>query len=56
MEKTLIDIPRNTKVKIFGNWYKFYHIDGMYSYCEDLESNVVHWKFNTPIEEIGESF
>lgn len=54
--KELKDISRNTKIKVFGEWYKFYHLDGMYSYCEDSKGNVRHWKFNTPIEKVGKRF
>jgi hypothetical protein len=52
----LYEVPRNTKVVLkqpaghppasitpkMGSVYTFHHTDGMYSYCEDMDSNVVH--------------
>jgi len=42
----LYEVPNDTKivVPIKGVDYElmFYHIDGMYSYCTDIEGNVVH--------------
>jgi len=38
----LYDVPRKTKIKFEGEALYFYHTDGMYSYCQDKDGNVVH--------------
>ena len=52
----LYDVPRGTKIRVLGEANSppfapeinigdelyFYHTDGMYSYCEDKDGNVVH--------------
>lgn len=52
----LHDVPPGTKIRVLDETKTppaspeieeqdilfFHHIDGMYSYCEDMEGNVVH--------------
>lgn len=40
----LYECPTNTivRVKDSGEVLHFFHIDGMYSYCEDVQGNPVH--------------
>lgn len=39
----LYDVPQNTDIILpDGTELRFHHIDGMYSYCTDVEGNVVH--------------
>ena len=65
----LYDCPRNSVVRIIGNSssppgalevqpnevIKFYHIDGMYSYCKNEEGIIVHlpaWQEVEVLKEI----
>lgn len=54
----LYDVPRNTWVKSIEpdntDVFKFHHIDGMYSFCNDKEGNICHyaaWMEVEPIEK-----
>lgn len=60
----LYEVPRNTLIAVTEpDWdgpelIKFYHIDGMYSYCRDMSGNVIHLKAWTEVEIVkikGES-
>ena len=48
----LMNVPRNTWIKVDGcdELILFHHLDGMYSYCELGDGNVVHLRFDTPVE------
>jgi hypothetical protein len=50
----LLEIRRNTKVKIGDEVYEFQHTDGMYSLCYDKEGRPVHfavWTDATVVDE-----
>lgn len=39
----LYECPRNMGIKLeSGEHLMFHHIDGMFSYCKDMQGNVVH--------------
>ena len=60
----LYDVPRNTMIRILkqedpppcglpseeGELIKFWHIDGMYSYCRNSKNETVHLKAWTEVE------
>jgi hypothetical protein len=62
----LLDVPRESYVKILEKDVKmpmgvypsvkendiifFDHIDGMYSFCKDLNGNIIHLSFATEVE------
>ncbi len=62
----LYELSRNTKFKLLGDTavppggaestlggvYLLKHIDGMYSYCEDTEGNVVHLAAFSDVEKV----
>jgi hypothetical protein len=62
----LYELSRNTKFKLLadttvppgapectlGDIYLLKHIDGMYSYCEDAEDNVVHLQAWSEVEKV----
>ena len=69
----LYKVPRNSKIRILNkedaigppgsitlnlqDTYHFGHIDGMYSYCKDKDSNVIHlpaWTEVWIVDEKGE--
>jgi hypothetical protein len=64
----LYNVPRNTYVRVNeetgappgalpcdqGTVVHFCHIDGMYSYCKDLNGNVIHLAAWTDVEPISE--
>jgi hypothetical protein len=60
--KRLLDMPRNRVVKfadenievkgVKGAEFKFFHIDGMYSYCETMDGDSFHLRFDTPVLDI----
>jgi len=61
----LYELSRNTRFKLLGDTatppggaestlgtiYLLKHIDGMYSYCEDTEGNVVHLAAFSDVEK-----
>jgi len=51
----LYDVPRKTWVKCQDQIFFFDHIDGMYSYCEDQNGNVIHPAAFTEVEIIDAS-
>jgi len=50
----LYTVPNHSYVRPLGtnNIFKFFHIDGMYSYCKDIEGNIVHLKAWTEVEVV----
>jgi len=50
----LYKVPNHSYVRLLGTEqvFKFYHIDGMYSYCKDKDSNIVHLKAWTDVEVV----
>lgn len=62
----LYELPRRTKFRLLENTetppdgieadpnavYFFHHIDGMYSYCEDKDKNIVHLAAWSEVEKI----
>jgi hypothetical protein len=64
----LYDVPRNSKVRVIENTnvppgappilsqdiISFGHIDGMYSYCNDVYGNVVHLEAWAEVEIVSE--
>lgn len=46
----LYDVPRNTRIKVKDLELNFHHIDGMYSYCETDDKEVVHLAAWTEVE------
>lgn len=63
----LYEVPSNTYVKVLeaevpppgalavdvGQIIYFSHIDGMYSYCKDIDGNIVHLKAWTEVEIVN---
>ena len=49
----LYECPRNTIVRVVGTeeCYYFQHIDGAYSYCKDMQGNIVHLAAWTDVEK-----
>jgi hypothetical protein len=53
-EETLLwKVPRNSMINLNGTLYKFYHVDGMYSYCKNMDGEVVHLAAYTPVKVVG---
>ena len=50
----LYEVPRNTQILAFGQQYMFFNIDGMFSYCEDMQGNPVHLNASTEVEIVDE--
>jgi hypothetical protein len=48
-ETKLYNVKRNTYIKAFDEYFFFDHLDGMYSYCKDMQNNVVHLAAFTPV-------
>lgn len=50
----LYNVPNHSYVRPLGTEHvvKFHHIDGMYSYCKDMEGNIVHLKAWTDVEVV----
>jgi hypothetical protein len=50
----LYNVPAGSKIIVVGDpemvVYKFFNIDGMYSYCTDKDGNVVHLAAWTEVE------
>lgn len=49
----LLEAPKlatNGDVAYAGEVLRFHHVDGMYSYCEDLDGNVLHPAAWTEVE------
>ena len=38
----LYDVPRCSMISIDNERFKFYRVDGMYSFCQDMKGNTVH--------------
>ena len=38
----LYEVPKYSRIKVGGMVLDFHHIDGMYSYCTDIEGNAHH--------------
>ncbi len=51
----LYEVPRNTTIKVVDTDLVvfFYHIDGMYSYCTDMNGRVVHLSASTEVEIVN---
>lgn len=49
----LYECPRNTIIRVVGtdDVFHFFHIDGAYSYCEDIQGNPVHLAAWTEVEK-----
>lgn len=52
----LYNLKRNSLFKIDGSdtIYKFFHVDGMYSYCKTMEGNVIHIAAYTDVNCVGQ--
>ena len=48
-ETELYNVKRNTYIKAFDKYFFFDHIDGMYSYCKDMQDKVVNLYAFTPV-------
>lgn len=49
----LYDVPAGARIKVIGSdeeVYKFYNLDGMFSYCTNKEGKVVHLEAWTDVE------
>lgn len=53
----LYEVPRNSRIKFTHETQEyildFHHLDGMYSYCTDLDGNVVHLGASTEVEIVS---
>ena len=45
----LYNVPNKSKILFDGQEYFFDHIDGMYSYCTDLNGAIVHLNAMTKV-------
>jgi hypothetical protein len=56
----LKDIKENSKIYVDvtdgSKYIIFKHLDGMYSLCETEKENLLHLKFNTPLEEYKDGY
>lgn len=59
----LYEIPEGSKIKAEtesdgrkGEWIKFFHIDGMYSYCETEHGVPVHIFAGTELKKEGDYY
>ena len=56
----LHSIPENSKIKCEVNdgskFVTFFHIDGMYSYCETEKGGVIHLSASTPIKKVQDYY
>jgi len=52
--KLLYQVPKGTWVKVVHTKEVIFfdHIDGMYSYCKDINGDVTHYSSWTEVEEI----
>lgn len=61
MKCKLYEVPAGAKVKIAEPGYesdivyKFFNLDGMYSYCTDSQGNVEHLAAWTEVEIVNEN-
>ena len=48
----LYKVPNHSYVRPLGmeQVFKFFHIDGMYSYCKDMQGNIAHLRAWTDVE------
>jgi len=48
----LYKVPNHSYVKLMDTeeMFKFFHIDGMYSYCKDMQGNIVHLRAWTAVD------
>ena len=49
----LYKVPKFSLIAIDNERFKFYRIDGAYSYCETMKGEVVHIHANTEVEVLG---
>lgn len=50
----LYSVPRNTYVLLDNEYFFFDHIDGMYSFCLDMNNNIIHipaWQEVIPLRK-----
>lgn len=45
----LYSVPRNTYVKLGDDYFFFDHLDGMYSFCLDMNNMIYHIMATTPV-------
>jgi hypothetical protein len=45
----LYSVPRKTYIKLKDDYFFFDHIDGMYSFCLDMNNMVYHIMATTPV-------
>lgn len=45
----LYSVPRNTYIKVKDDYFFFVHIDGMYSFCLDMNNMICHIMCTTPV-------
>ena len=50
----LYNVPRKSIISIDNERFKFYRVDGMYSYCEDMKGNTVHIHCCAEVKVVGE--
>lgn len=49
----LYKVPINSIIIAHNQTLKFYHIDGMYSLCEDSDGRIVHLHCGEDVEFVG---
>ena len=49
----LYNVPQYSIIAIDNERFKFYRIDGAYSYCETIKGDLVHISANADVEVVG---
>lgn len=57
----LREIPPNSKIydkeiSDGSTYLTFFHLDGLYSYCETEKGNTIHLSGNIPLKKIGNHY
>ena len=50
----LYKVPQKSIIQLDNERFKFYRIDGMYSYCEDMKGNIVNIHCCAEVKVLGE--